>query len=109
VLTGDGHDGRTYELTGPEAFTLAEAAEVMSRFSGRRVTFHDETDEEAFASRAHYGAPEWEVLGWVGTYWAIREGSLADVSDDVRALTGHDPIALRDYLDAHPEALQPPS
>jgi NAD(P)H dehydrogenase (quinone) len=105
VLTCDGHDGRTYDLTGPEAFSLAEAAELMSRVSGKAIRYDDETDEQAFASRAVFGAPEYEVRGWVSSYWAIREGSLAAVSGDVRELTGRDPVSLATYLGAQPEAL----
>jgi len=92
VLTTSGHVGRTYDLTGPEAFTLAEAAQRMG------TRFVDETDDEAYASRAGYGAPAFEVAGWVSTYQAIRDGSLAGVSTDVRALTGSDPVGLADYL-----------
>jgi NAD(P)H dehydrogenase (quinone) len=105
LLTGDGHDGRTYDLTGPEAFTFAEAAELMSRVSGKRISFHDESNEEAFASRAHFRAPDWEVRGWVSSYWAIREGTLQDVSPHVRELTGRDPVSLTEFLESHPEAL----
>ena len=105
VLTSGGHDGRVYALTGPEAFSLADAADLMSRFSGRTVRYHAETDDEAFASRARYGAPEFEVRGWVSSYWAMREGAVERVSPDVRALTGRDPVALADYLRTHPDAL----
>ncbi len=105
MLTGDDHDGRTYDLTGPEDFSLGEAAEAMRRLTGKPVLFQDETDEEAFASRRVFGAPDWEVRGWVSSYWAIREGKVQGVSPAVRELTGHDPVALADYLRAHPEAL----
>jgi uncharacterized protein YbjT (DUF2867 family) len=105
VLASGGHDGATYELTGPESFSLGDAAEAMSRLTGKAVRFEDETDEEAIASRAGFGAPEWEVRGWVSSYQAIREGGLARVTSDVRELTGRDPVALADYLRAHPEAL----
>jgi NAD(P)H dehydrogenase (quinone) len=105
VLTSDGHDGRIYDLTGPESFTLAEAADVMSYASGKPIRFVDETDEEAFASRAGYGAPDWEVRGRVSAYWAIRDGSLERVSPHMRELTGRDPVSLAEYLQEHPEAL----
>ena len=105
MLTSGGHDGRSYELTGPEVFSLADAAEVMSRATGKRIRYHAETDDEAFASRAVYGAPEFEVRGWVSSYWAIREGVLDRVSGDVRALTGREPVSLAEYAQAHPEAL----
>jgi len=56
----------------------------MSRLTGKPIVFRDETLEEAYASRASYGAPDWEVEGWVTSYLAIAVGELAAVSDDVR-------------------------
>jgi NAD(P)H dehydrogenase (quinone) len=103
---GEGHAGRTYDLTGPEAFTLAEAAEELSRAAGRPVTYHAETLDEAYASRAHYGAPDWEVAGWVTTYAAIANGELEAVSGDVAAVAGHPPTGLAEFLARNPDSLQ---
>ena len=86
-------DGETLNLTGPSAFSIAELAERLG------VDYVDETDEEAFASRASYGAPDWEVAGWVSTYQAIRDGSLAHVSGDVRELIGREPTSLQAFLE----------
>jgi uncharacterized protein YbjT (DUF2867 family) len=86
------HDGRSYDLTGREALTLAEAAEELG------ARFENETLEEARASRAGYGAPGWQVEAWVTTYVAIANGELEHVSDDVERLTGHPPKTLREYL-----------
>jgi uncharacterized protein YbjT (DUF2867 family) len=104
VLTSEGHEGQIYDLTGPEAFSLAEAAELMGRLTGTAVSFHDESDEEAFASRAGQ-APDWEVEGWVSSYWAIRDGLLEAVSPHVSRLTGREPVSLADYLEAEPGVL----
>jgi uncharacterized protein YbjT (DUF2867 family) len=104
VLLGDGHDGRTYDLTGPEAITLHQVAEELSRVTGREVTYHPETFEEAYESRASYGAPEWEVEGWVTTYAAIAAGEMDVVSDAVGELTGHAPMAFPEFLRRHPES-----
>ena len=70
------HVGRTYQLTGPQALTLAEVAATITEVTGRTVTFHDETVDEAYASRAGYGAPAWQVDAWVSTYTAIAAGEL---------------------------------
>ena len=102
VLLGDGHDGRTYDLTGPEAFTMHQAAEALSRASGRTVTYHAETLDEAYASRAGYGAPHWEVTGWVTTYAAIAAGELDVVSDAVATIGGHPPMDLAEFLRRNP-------
>jgi uncharacterized protein YbjT (DUF2867 family) len=92
------HAGRTYDLTGPEALTFGEMAAVISEVTGRAVSFHDETVEEAYASRAAYGAPDWQVDAWVSTYTAVRAGELDGVSDDVERLTGRRPTSLREHL-----------
>ncbi|THA70322.1 SDR family oxidoreductase [Streptomyces sp. A0958] len=102
--TGPSHDGQTYELTGPEAFTLAEAAEELSRAAGRTITYEPQTREEAYASRAHYGAPDWEVAGWVTSYEAIAAGEMATVSAAVPRLTGRPAKNLATYLREHPDS-----
>jgi uncharacterized protein YbjT (DUF2867 family) len=104
VLTSDGHSRAAYAMTGPSAFTLAEAAEVVSRFAGRPVAFVDETLEEARESRAPTGAPAWEIEGWVTTYAAVAAGELEAVSGDVERLTGHAPMTLEQFLEANPES-----
>ena len=86
VLTSAGHDGRSYDLTGPAAFSLSEAAELMSRATVKPIVFQN-------------------VRGWVSSYWAIRDGSLESASADVRSLTGREPVSLAEYVQAHPEAL----
>jgi NAD(P)H dehydrogenase (quinone) len=100
----DRHHGRTWDMTGPEAFTMAEAAEALSRVTGRAIAYHAETLEEAYASRAHYGAPDWEVAGWVTTYAAIANGDLEAVSGDVAAVAGHPPMSLAEFLRRNPDS-----
>jgi len=103
---GGGHDGRTYDMTGPEALTLAEVAEELSRVAGRPITYQNETLEEAYASRASYGAPDWEVAGWVTTYAAIANGDLDKVSDDVARVAGHPPVSLAEFLRRNPASYE---
>jgi NAD(P)H dehydrogenase (quinone) len=104
VLLGEGYDGRTYDVTGPEAISLREAAEVLSRVTGREVAYHPETIQEAYESRSSYGAPEWEVEGWVTSYTAIAAGELDVVSTTVGELTGHPPMGLPEFLRRNPES-----
>ena len=102
---GDGvHDGATYDVTGPEALTLSEVAEQIAAASGRPVSFHDETEEEAYSSRAQYNAPAFEVEGWVTSYQSIGVGEMAHVSDDVERVTGRAPCTFAQFLSAHPES-----
>jgi NAD(P)H dehydrogenase (quinone) len=92
------HDGVTYDLTGPEALTLAEVAQIVTEVTGRQTRYEPETLEEAYASRASYGAPDWQVDAWVSTYTAIAAGELAGVSDAVQRVAGHPATSLRELL-----------
>ena len=97
VLRGaDAHAGVTYDLTGPEALSLAEIAAILSGTTGRPVKYEPETIAEAYASRASFGAPRWQVDAWVSTYTAIAAGEMATVSPAIERLTGHPPRSLRE-------------
>ncbi|CAA9369721.1 MAG: hypothetical protein AVDCRST_MAG47-1078 [uncultured Nocardioidaceae bacterium] len=96
----EAHQGRSYDLTGPEALTLGEIAAILTDLTGKRHRFVDETIEEARASRAHYGAPDWLVDAWISTYTAIRDGELDDVSDDIPRLLDRPATGFADAVRA---------
>lgn len=92
------HAGATYSLTGPQALSLDDVAAILTEELGRPVRYQRETVEEAYASRAAYGAPDWQVDAWVTTYTAIANGELATVTDDIPRLSGHPATSLADLL-----------
>jgi uncharacterized protein YbjT (DUF2867 family) len=92
------HAGRTYDLTGPEELTLAGIAEKLTTLTGRDVSYHEETLDEAWASRSSYGAPDWLVDAWISTYTAIAAGEMAGISDAVPTITGHPATSLADLI-----------
>jgi NAD(P)H dehydrogenase (quinone) len=98
----DEHAGVTYTLTGPEALTLTEVAEILTAVRGRPFRFHNETLAEAYASRQQYGAPGWQVEAWVSTYTAIAAGQLDVVTDHVERVSGRRPMSLAEHLAATP-------
>jgi uncharacterized protein YbjT (DUF2867 family) len=104
TLTGHGHEGRTYDVTGAEALTMDDAAAELSRVTRRKIRFHNETLDEARESRKPSEAPDWEIEGWVTTYAAIAAGELDIVTEAVLELTGHEPKRLGDWLREHPES-----
>jgi NAD(P)H dehydrogenase (quinone) len=106
VLTADGeHDGQTYDVTGPEAHTLARAAERLSEATGREIVYREETVSEAYASRAHLGVPDFELDGWVTSYVAIATGEMDVVSDTVPRIAGHRAQLVSYWLSHNTDAL----
>jgi len=96
----EAHANQTYNLTGPEALSLTDVAAVITAQTGRQTSFVNETLDEAYASRASYNAPAWQVDAWVSTYTAIAAGEQATVSDDIERVTGRVPMTLAEFLGA---------
>ena len=92
------HARCTYDLTGPEALSFAEIAATMTAVTGRPVTYYDEALDEAYASRAPYGAPDWQLDAWVSTYTSVAAGELSTVSPAVEQLTGRPATSLARLL-----------
>ena len=99
------HDGRTYDVTGPEALNLDEAAAILSEAAGRTVVYERETLEQARASRCPSGAPDWEIEGWVTSYAALPAGDLEPPSDTVQQILDRPPRSLAQHVREQPERL----
>jgi NAD(P)H dehydrogenase (quinone) len=106
LLTNPDRDGQAYEVASDESYTLAEAAERLSKAIGREITYVDETMDEAWASRRPSGEPDWVIEGWITTYVAIANGELAEPTSTVKDLTGHEPQRLEAFLEQHPESYE---
>jgi NAD(P)H dehydrogenase (quinone) len=119
VVTGSGHSGRTYNVTGPEALTMAETAEILSAAVKRKIVYQTQTPQEARTTRltsrlekydterrmlTGKGLDDYEVEVFVTHFLQIAAGELAEVSDAVPALTGHTAQSLAQYLQQHPES-----
>ncbi|MBE1578874.1 SDR family oxidoreductase [Amycolatopsis roodepoortensis] len=87
VLTGTGHAGRTYTLTGPRAVTHAQIAQALSEAMGRTVTFHD-TSADQFAAALAGLLPPWQIDGLIEDYAHYARGEAAEVHMAVAELTG---------------------
>jgi uncharacterized protein YbjT (DUF2867 family) len=103
ALLTDGHEGATYELTGPESMTQRRQVELIAAAIGRPVTVVDLVGDAARAQlEDQYGA--FGVPGLVdsvlGTYRA-SVGTAAPVTDTVARVTGRPPTAFADWALEH--------
>lgn len=96
----EAHADVVYELTGPEALTMAEVAARAGAVLGRDLRYEEETVEEAHASRrvAYPDAADWQLDAWVSTYTSIADGSVAVVTGDVERVTGRRARTLEEAL-----------
>lgn len=100
ALTEDGHAGRTYELSGPRLMTFGDTAEELASATGRDIRYVPLIPEAFLDEQRAQGVPdEWAQL-LVETYWAVRSGNLASLTDDVRRVLGRSPRDFSDYAKA---------
>lgn len=104
ALTGHGHEGRTYDLTGPDALTHTEMAERLSEAIGRRVTFVDVPAETMRGALLNAGLPIWQADGLIEDYAHYRRGEASVIKSGVKDASGEPPrsffIFARDYARA---------
>jgi uncharacterized protein YbjT (DUF2867 family) len=107
VITADGHAGRTYVLTGPEAITYHDAAAAIAAATGRPVAFVDVTEKAARAAFEDAGLPDWLITHLENAFRVIRDGGLEQVNDVVCALTGREPHTIADFAQDNVAAFTP--
>ena len=104
VLTGEGHEGRAYDVTGPEALTYAEVAARIGAASGREVRYVETTLEQSRAGMVAAGMPEWFADSMAALNATFREGAGARVSGVVREVTGREARSFDSFVAEHREA-----
>jgi uncharacterized protein YbjT (DUF2867 family) len=98
ALTGDSHEGKSYDITGPESLTHQELASQFSDAIGNRVDYIDVPDAAMKEALLSYGMPVWQAEGLVEDYAHYRRGDASSVSNDVQKVTGHAPRSFRSFL-----------
>jgi NAD(P)H dehydrogenase (quinone) len=98
TLTTDGHAGKTYDITGPEALSPSDLAELYGELSGQPVRLLQLSDTKLTWALLGIGTPmpiAWDITAFGR---AVRHGYFDVVAPAFERLTGRRPVALRDVL-----------
>lgn len=99
VLTEPGgHEGRTYELSGPRAITFGEAVELISRTTGLPITYKQISTQEYAASLVEQGASHDDAEHIAEMFVLMDRGQLASTTDGVQTVLGRAPGTFEDYV-----------
>nr|WP_052477520.1 hypothetical protein [Kibdelosporangium sp. MJ126-NF4]CEL12672.1 hypothetical protein [Kibdelosporangium sp. MJ126-NF4] len=82
VLTGNGHYGRSYTITGQDLVTFEEVATALAEASGRPVTHVDATLRQHREHFARSGRPDAWVDHMMHLFELVRAGAFTSVTDD---------------------------
>lgn len=101
VLTTFGHNGRIYDITGPEALTYEQAAGILSAILGEKVRFRGLTDDEARTDMLARGLSAGYADALIEVSRAYRNGGAERVTSVVRDLTGRPPVDFETFVRDH--------
>ncbi len=89
VLTEDGHEGKTYTLTGPASISFHDVAAGLSKALGKQVNYVDVPIDAARQAMISMGLPEW-IADAFGKYFEVFSEGYGDFTTlDVEKVTGH--------------------
>ncbi|MEV4034440.1 SDR family oxidoreductase [Streptomyces umbrinus] len=100
VLTGEGHENKTYELGGDTAFGFAEYAAELSRQTGKEIAYNAVPGEvyEGILTGAGLPAPFAAILAGVDA--SIEKGELVVATGDLSRLTGRPTTPIAESIAA---------
>ena len=101
ALTCYGHEGQTYDITGPDRIGQIDLADLLSDVSGRAISVNKVNDRALGWGLTKAGFPKPIARDIVDFGKAIREGYYDVGESDVERLTGREPRSLREVLIAY--------
>lgn len=108
TLTTPGHDNQAYDLTGKEALTYYQVADIFTEVLERKITYSNPS-LLSFARRMKKRGYPWGYVAVTSAlYMATRRGSAEEVTEEVERLLGHEPIAMRQYVEDYAAVWQKP-
>jgi uncharacterized protein YbjT (DUF2867 family) len=106
ALTKSGHENKAYNITGPEAISSRQAAEILTDVTGRRINYVSVSDEDARKGMLGAGMSEWLANLIIGLYDVQRAGQMAEVSPAVEDVTGRKAISFAQFAKDYQEAFK---
>jgi uncharacterized protein YbjT (DUF2867 family) len=122
LTNGDGNrqqDGsKTYDITGPEALSYCQAAEIISKTIGRKVSYIELSEEDTRKAVKKMGMKEWDIEHMMEFYYNAMElynlefsdinrvGYGSQITNVVEQITGRKPISFVQFAKDYAEAFK---
>jgi uncharacterized protein YbjT (DUF2867 family) len=108
TLTGGGHAGKTYTLTGPEALTFYQVASILSRQTGRPLRHVRVPPDKVRVALQGRGVAAWYADDMAKLHSMLAVGYEEVVTDDIHRVTGRPPRTLAQFAGDHAGVLTRP-
>ncbi len=99
VLTEDGHEGKSYPLTGPASISFHDVAAGFSQALGKQISYVDVPVEAAREGITGMGMSEWFADAMAEYFQAFSAGYGDFATDDVQLVTGNQARPFEAFAD----------
>jgi uncharacterized protein YbjT (DUF2867 family) len=101
------HRNKVYNITGPEAISNYEIAEILSNIAKKRITYVDVSDNDARRRMKNSGMQEWAVESLMELFGFQKGGNASIVSLDVERITDRKPISFVQFATDYADLFRP--
>jgi uncharacterized protein YbjT (DUF2867 family) len=103
ALSGTGHEGQSYEITGPEILTFYDVADRFSEVLGEKVEYIAIPMEQYREKLSQFLTDPWHLNGVCELFREIAEIGLDHTTDTFKQLIGRDPVSLKQFIEENIE------
>lgn len=98
LLLQDGHENKTYEITGSHSFSYADVATTLSEFSENTIRYYDIPENDFSAFLQHSGFPDFAIYLYSGTIYDIKMRQYELESNTLETLLGRPTASIEDFI-----------
>lgn len=106
LVDGDKHYNKTYMVTGPEALSYHQAADILSSATGKKIDYVNISDEEARGGMKEAGLDDWLINTISDLYALYRKGYASQVSSAVEEVTGRKATTFVQFAKDHADTFR---
>jgi len=97
LINDNQQKGRTYNITGGEALSYGQAAEILSKAVGKKINYVNVTDQDARNGMKDMSMDEWTIKSMIELFEITRAGYVSEISPIVEQVTGNKPITFSQF------------
>ncbi len=91
------YENKAYSITGQEALSYGQAAEILSKELGRTISYIDISEQDARKGMMKIGMEDWLIDALIGLYNIIRSGYASQTTSAIEEVAGRKPILFSQF------------
>jgi uncharacterized protein YbjT (DUF2867 family) len=97
LINDNQQKGRACNITGGEALTYGQVAEILSKAVGKKINYVNVTDQDARKGMKDMSMDEWTIKSMIELFEITRAGYVSEISPIVEQVTGNKPITFSQF------------